>query len=440
MIGSKWLKIGLVTAFSFSTLMMGSPVQAAAPDLEAEAAILVDAETGKILYDENIDVILPPASMTKIMTEYLVHEAIAEGEIDWDDEVHISDTVRQLSLDSSLSNVPLRQDEVYTVKELYEAMAIYSANAATVALAEHISGSEKNFVDRMNAKAEEIGMGDYKFVNSSGLNNQSMKGHHPEGTGADEENMMSARATAILAYHLLKEYPEVLDTASIRKMTFKEGTEDYIEMENWNWMLPGSVFEYEGVDGLKTGYTDLAGNAFTSTAERDGLRLISVVMRTESREARFKETAKLLDYGFNDFQHVNVVEKGDTVEGYETIPVSKGKEDEVSVSAGADLTVLVEKGEEDSVTPVVTFNEDVLNEDGKIEAPMEKGEVIGTIAIEYEGEAAYLQDELQEKHHVPLVLDESVEKAGWFSLTLRSIGSFFGSVWDQAANFVKGIF
>ncbi len=438
--GIKWIKSGLIATLSFSFLMMGSPVKAAAPDLEAEAAILVEAETGKILYDENIDVILPPASMTKIMTEYLVHEAIDEGEISWEDEVHISDAVRQLSLDTSLSNVPLRQDEVYTVKELYEAMAIYSANAATVALAEHIAGSEANFVERMNAKAEEIGMEDYKFVNSSGLNNQSMKGHHPEGTGADEENMMSARATAILAYHLLNEYPEVLDTASIRTKTFKEGTEDYIEMENWNWMLPGSVFEYEGVDGLKTGYTDLAGNAFTSTAERDGLRLISVVMRTESREARFRETAKLLDYGFNDFEYVNVIEKGESVKGHETIPVSKGKVDEVSVSAGEDLSVLLEKGNEEGVSPVVTINEDLLNEDGEIEAPMEEGEVIGTIGVAYEEDVSYLQKELEAAHHIPLVLDEPVEKAGWFSLTIRSIGSFFGSVWDQAANFVKGIF
>nr|WP_322787598.1 D-alanyl-D-alanine carboxypeptidase family protein [Alteribacillus iranensis] len=437
----KRLKQGIVSSVLLS-LLIGSSGNALAeePDLEAEAAILVEAESGKIVYEDHIDVILPPASMTKIMTEFLVHEAVDQGEISWEDEVKISDKVRQLSLDTSLSNVPLRQDETYTVKELYEAMAIYSANGATIALAEHVAGSEAKFVERMNAKAEELGMENYKFVNSSGLNNQSMKGNHPSGTEADEENMMSARATAILTYHLLKNYPEVLDTASIREKTFKEGTEDYIEMQNWNWMLPGSVFAYEGVDGLKTGFTDLAGNAFTGTVERDGLRYISVVMRTESREARFQETAKLFDYGFDQFSQETVIKEGEQVEGHQTVSVIKGKEDEVSVTAGSDLQVLVEEGQEENLTPVVTINKELLTEEGELEAPLEKGETIGTIRVEGMTEEDYLHEKMTSNAEVPLVLEEDVEKAGWFALSLRGIGSFFGNMWENAATFVRGLF
>ncbi|WP_091586679.1 D-alanyl-D-alanine carboxypeptidase family protein [Alteribacillus bidgolensis] len=435
-----WIKKSVIFSVCISILFdSGHTVSAAEPELEADSAILVEAETGKIVYQNDIDLVLPPASMTKIMSEYLVHEAVNNGEISWDEEVDISDKVRQLSLDTALSNVPLRQDETYTVQELYEAMAIYSANGATVALAEHIAGSESNFVNTMNEKAEELDLEEYEFVNSTGLNNRSMNGAHPDGTEADAENMLSARATAILTYHLLNDYPEVLDTVSIVEKTFKEGTEDYIEMQNWNWMLPEGPMPYEGVDGLKTGFTDLAGNAFTGTAERNGLRFISVVMRTESREARFEETAKLLDYGFDDFTFEEVVAEGDQFEEQETVPVTKGKEDEVTVSAGESLSVLVEEGETENVNTVVSLDEELLNEEGQLEAPIESGTVIGTVTVEEEGNN-YLKDNMADNNQVPLVAEEDVEKAGWIALTFRGIGSFFGSVWSNAASFVRGLF
>ncbi|MFB4163654.1 serine hydrolase [Alteribacillus sp. JSM 102045] len=436
----KWIKTSIAAFLSLGLLFGGDKVVSGQePDLEADSAILVEAETGKIVYEDNIDLILPPASMTKIMSEYLVHEAVNNGDIAWDEEVEISDNVRQLSLDTTLSNVPLRQDETYTVQELYEALAIYSANAATVALAEHIAGSESNFVDMMNEKAEELEMKEYEFVNSTGLNNKSMNGAHPDGTEADAENMMSARATAILTYHLLKDYPEVLDTVSINEKTFKEDTEDYIEMQNWNWMLPDGPMPYEGVDGLKTGFTDLAGNAFTGTAEKDGLRYISVVMRTASRQARFEETAKLLDYGFDNYSFEELVAEGDHFKDQNTVPVTKGKENEVSVSAGDSLSVLVEEGESENVKAVVSLDEELLDEDGQLEAPVEAGEVVGTVTVEDEGNN-YLQETMADHNQVPLVVDKDVEKAGWLALTARSIGSFFGNVWDNAASFMRGLF
>ena len=185
--------------------------------------------------------------------------------VKWDQEYSVSDYAYQISQDRALSNVPLRADGTYSIKELYEAMTIYSANGATIGIAETIAGSESSFVKMMNEKAEELGLKDYKFVNSTGLNNHDLKGMHVAGD-AEEENIMSARSTAKLAYHLLNDYPDVLETTSIPKKVFREGTDDAINMENWNWMLPGLIFKYEGVDGLKTGTTDFAGYCFTGTA------------------------------------------------------------------------------------------------------------------------------------------------------------------------------
>ncbi len=286
----------IILAMVMVTTFLGKPQTAeAAFDLEAESAILVDAKTGKILFQKNIDQILPTASMTKMMSEYLILEAIDEGRISWDQQVPISDFVRSLSLQTALSNVPLRQDGTYTVKQLYESVAIYSANASTIAIAELIAGSETAFVKMMNDKAAELELEDYEFVNSTGLNNSDLQGNHPDGTGETAENMMSARATAKLAYSLLRDYPEVLETASIPMLDFQAGPDEVITMENWNWMLPGirPQHDYEGIDGLKTGYTSEAGNAFTGTAERNGMRFVSVVMRTNSRDARFAGNKKI---------------------------------------------------------------------------------------------------------------------------------------------------
>ncbi|MGY4688204.1 D-alanyl-D-alanine carboxypeptidase family protein [Salibacterium sp. K-3] len=416
-------------------------MQAAEPDLAAESAILVDADSGQILYSKKPDLILPPASMTKMMTEYLVNEAVAQGDTSWDAEVNVTSKAEEISQNNALSNVPLRQNRTYNVQELYEAMAIYSANGAAIALAEHVAGSESDFVDMMNSKAEELGMEEYEFVNSTGLNNASMDGLHPEGTDPDAENMMSARASAKLAYHLLDEHPDVLDTASITEKTFRENGAN-TSMDNWNWMLPGSMYgslDYEGVDGLKTGYTEMAGNAFTGTVEQNDTRFISVVMRTNSKMARFEETAKLYDYGYSNFSETEVVQEGESFEDASSFPVVNGKEDTVSASAGSSLSLLLEKGAAEELNTSVEINPDVLNENGELEAPVEAGAEIGTISPEGGSKPQYLLEESAAEQDVPLVLDEGVEKAGWFALTMRSIGGFFGNMWNSASNFVQGL-
>ncbi|WLD95297.1 D-alanyl-D-alanine carboxypeptidase family protein [Alkalihalobacillus sp. AL-G] len=421
----------------------------AAPDLQlkAEAAILVDAETGRILFEKNADKMLLPASMTKMMMEYLLFEAIEEGKITWDTPVTISDRAFKISHNSNLSNVWLRQDAnpAYTVKELFEAAAIYSANGATMALAEAIAGSEKNFVKMMNDKAKELGLKKYKFVNSTGLNNRDLKGMHPAG-GPEEMNQMSARATVKLAYHLLKDYPQVLDTASIPVKKFREGTPDENRMINWNWMIEGNPrqgYYYKGVDGLKTGSTDLAGYSITATAKRNGTRLISVVMKTASNPARFEESAKLLDYGYNNFMKKEVVKAGYTVEGKSTLPVIKGKEKKVEVQTTEPISTVMLTGEEKKYKPKATWNEKLLNGNGELTAPVKKGDQVGTLTLTYSGEGSnfgYITKEAEQKASVPIVAQADVEKANWFVLTMRGIGGFFSDIWTNVVDMVKGWF
>ncbi|WP_261134800.1 D-alanyl-D-alanine carboxypeptidase family protein [Bacillus sp. Marseille-Q3570] len=421
----------------------------AAPDLqmEAESAILLDAETGKILFEKNADLMLPPASMTKMMTEYLVLEAIENGEISWDTPVKISDRAHKVSQDSSLSNVWLRKDADpdYTIKELFEAAAIYSANGATMAIAETVAGSEANFVDMMNEKAKELGLEKYEFYNSTGLNNSDLKGEHPKGE-ADSMNMMSARDTAKLAYHLLNDYPEVLDTAKIPEKTFREGTDDANRMINWNWMIPGNPqgygLAYQGIDGLKTGSTELAGYSFTGTAQRNGMRLISVVMKADSYNSRFEETKKLLDYGFNNFQKQELVKANYEVKDKATLPVTKGKEKEVEVKATDALSAVIANGDEEKYKPKATWDKKALNDKGQLTAPIKKGDQVGTLSLAYSGkdDYGYISEAAKKKASVPIVAQADVEKANWFVLMMRGIGGFFGDIWSNVVNGIKGLF
>lgn len=407
--------------------------------LNVSAAILIDADSGKILYEQNADTPLGIASMTKMMTEYVLLDAIKEGSVTWDQQYRVNEYTYRLSQNRALSNVPLRADGTYTVRELYEAMVIYSANAATVAIAESVAGTETEFVKLMNKKAEEIGLEDYKFVNSTGLNNADLMGMQPVGTGPEDENVMPARSVAKLAYHLLKDYPEVLETASIPKKVFREGTDDAINMENWNFMLPGLVFEYEGVDGLKTGTTNLAGHCFTGTAVRNGNRLISVVMNAVNSEgvgsykARFDATKQLFDYGFGQFSKQEIVPEDFTVKGKESIKVIKGKEDTVSIKVKEPITMMVKSMEKDSYKPKLILEKESL------EAEVEKGTVVGKVVIEKTDGTDYGFIDGKELA-VDVVTAEDVKRSGAISLFFQGVGNFFGDIWDGITGFIGGIF
>ncbi|MBA9029361.1 D-alanyl-D-alanine carboxypeptidase family protein [Peribacillus huizhouensis] len=405
--------------------------------LKAEAAIILDGETGRILYEKNADKVLGIASMSKMMTEYIVLESIKNKKITWDQKVNINEYVHKLSKAPGLSNVGLTQGEDYTVKELYEAMAIFSGNAATVALAELISGSEKNFVGLMNKKAGELGLKDYKFVNSSGLNNSSLMGNIPAGN-ENEENVMTARDTATLAYRLITDFPEALEYSKIPRLKFRDGK----EYPNFNWMLPGLIYEYEGVDGLKTGSTDFAGFGHTATAIRDGQRYITVVMKSTSKTERFEDSIKLMNYAFGNFGKEELIPANYQVKGHKTIPVADGKENSVKIQSKEAITAVINHANKDNYQPELVIDEKKLNKDGKLEAPVKKGDVIGYLTVKSKDGTDYgFIDEAGAKTgKVDVVAAETVEKANWFVLSSRAIGGFFSDIWSSVSETVKGWF
>ncbi|TGV30743.1 D-alanyl-D-alanine carboxypeptidase, partial [Mesorhizobium sp. M00.F.Ca.ET.186.01.1.1] len=414
---------GLILSLAvFATAMGGAATKAdAAPaadlQLAAKSAILLEASTGKILYSMNPDASLPPASMSKMMAEYLVQEAIKEKKISWDEKVPVSEYAFYVARISDTSGVYLNLGESFTVRELYNAMAVVSANDATVLLAEKIAGSEANFVQMMNKKAAEFGMKNTSFVTSSGLPANELG---PYSVKTDQvENLMSARDSAILARNLIRDFPEALEVSKIPRFTFRPGSKNELKMANNNWMLPDLPNYYQGVDGLKTGYTQAAGNCFTGTAVRDNMRLISVVMGTDSKTKRFVETKKLYDYGFSNFKLTKQLDKNASVKGFETAPVKNGVELTVPAVTGSEVNVLTKIGGEAKFTPTVTFQD--------LNAPIKQGQVIGKLVLKEEGakDTDYLQPEDAAKAGVDVVASQEVEEASWIRLFFRSIIQFF---------------
>lgn len=436
-------KIGVV--FLAATLAMSSlvhgPVTAdaavAPPTVNANAAITIEESTGKILYGKNPDQLMGIASMTKMMDEYLLSEAVAKGKIAWDDKVTISDYAYEISQDRSLSNVPLRRGEQYTVEELYQAMAIYSANGAAIAIAEKIAGSEAKFVDMMNKKADELKLGEHKFVNVTGLNNADLKGKQQVGSATDE-NQMTARGVAKLAQHIIQDYPDVLKTSSIPKMKFRAGTSDQIDMTNWNWLLPGLIYARAGVDGLKTGTTDYAGQCLTATAVQDGMRVITVVMHANGGtsahdKTRFTETNKMLDFAFNNFKVMEVRKANTTIK--ETAKVNKGKEDTVALMTKDAVKLVVPK-----TTTELKLNEQITIDKKTLDAPVKKDTKVGTMTVQLKDGDTLGYVDGKKVDTINVVTKDNVDKANWFMLALYSIGDFFSGIWNYITDGVKGWF
>ncbi|EPD4909512.1 TPA: D-alanyl-D-alanine carboxypeptidase [Listeria innocua] len=413
---------------------------AEAPNVNANAAIAIEESTGKILYSKDADKLMGIASMTKMMDEYLLLEAIDKGQLKWDDKVTISEYAYKVSQDTSLSNVPLRLGEEYSVQELYEAMAIYSANGAAIAISEKIAGSEKEFVDLMNKKAEELKLGDHQFVNSTGLNNEDLKGDQQVG-GPTDENKMTARGMAKLAKHLIDDYPDVLKTASTTKKEFRKGTSDQIDMSNWNWLLPGLIYGRKGVDGLKTGTTDYAGMCLTATAVQDGMRVVTVVLHAngggkgEHTSARFDETNKMLDYAFNNFKVKEVQKAGSKVKNPSTIAVDKGKEDTVGLITKDAVKLVVPKNDnEPKLSTKVKLKEKTL------EAPVKKNTEVGEMEVSLkDGDKLGYLDGTQTEN-IKVLTAGDVEKANWFALSAQAVGSFFKGIGSYVSNGVQGWF
>ncbi|MGE1054676.1 D-alanyl-D-alanine carboxypeptidase family protein [Bacillus cereus] len=253
------------------------------PEINAKAAMIIDASDGDIIYQYNENEAFAPASMSKMMTAYLLLESIHNGKVRWEDPVKMSAKAAQ----TEGARIPVQVNDTLTVKDLYHALMIESANNSAVALAEHMAKSEKDFVQLMDAKAKQLKMSEYaKFANASGL-------QEPDGS----ETKMTAGDVAQLAYHLIKDYPEILEVTHLRQsqLAFNNinviSTNDMLNKNNKSLYI-------EGMDGLKTGFTDSAGYCFTGTAKQGDNRIITVVMGTSSKTKRFTETNKLMSYAF----------------------------------------------------------------------------------------------------------------------------------------------
>jgi serine-type D-Ala-D-Ala carboxypeptidase (penicillin-binding protein 5/6) len=393
--------------------------------LNLKSAVLIEPTTGEILLSMNADVALPPASMTKMMTEYLVAEAVKNGQLSWDHKVIVGENAsKQVG-----SRIFLAQGDEHTVEELYIAMAVGSANDATVALAEQVSGSELEFVELMNQTAQKMGMKTAYFVNSTGLDKADMPKKYRSTD--DKENMMSAMDAAILAKFIVTEHPDFNRFTTIQSYKFRE--RDTKPMINFNWMLEANksiqnfkAYAYEGLDGLKTGHTARAKYCFAGTAERDGMRLISVVMGADTEPHRFTETKKVLDFGFNNFEIKQVVAPKAVIAGNETVPVLKGKNKEVPVVTDEAVSFMVPKG---TTSPQIKTTVEI-NDPATLVAPIAPSAKVGKVTYSYQVEG---MSDVQQKT-VNLITAEEAEKAGWFKLFLRAIGDFFGDLFTGIKN------
>jgi D-alanyl-D-alanine carboxypeptidase (penicillin-binding protein 5/6) len=375
------------------TLVLTAPgalAQTPAADADASApaaltgdfksAVVMDADTGLILVAHEDRARRQPASMLKMMTELLVLESIAEGDLKFDDPVKVSAKASKMGG----SQVYLKHNEVFSVEELLHALAIHSANDAAVALAEHLAGSTEAFVDLMNMRAADMGMTDSKFATVHGL---------PPGW-KQEPDLTSARDMAILGRELVR-YPHALEWASTKTAPFRDGE---FTLYNPNKL----VGTYRGLDGIKTGYTGPAGFCVTASAVQKGKRLISVVMGCTTDKARATESTRLLTYGFNMYQQVPVIATaGESLGG--SIKVKGGKKKTVEIAYGEALTVSIPRNREQDLKIETRIQEPV-------EAPLAKGVEIGRAVVTLDG---------VELGSVPLVTAFEVAKGNWLNRLLN---------------------
>ncbi|HLU23788.1 MAG TPA: D-alanyl-D-alanine carboxypeptidase family protein [Bacillaceae bacterium] len=350
---------------------------------DSKSAILIERDTGTILYDKNIHEKLPPASMTKIMTMLLIMEAIDSGKLSYDEKVTTSENAASMGG----SQIFLEPGEEMTVKELLMAIALASANDASVALAEKIAGSEEAFVAMMNDKVKELGLENTQFKNTNGL---SAEGHYS-----------SAYDIAMMAKELLK-YEEITEFTKMYESYLREDTEKEFWLVNTNKL----VKFYPGVDGLKTGFTRDAMYCLTATAKKDNMRVIAVVFGAPTSKSRNAQISKMLDFSFSQYATHPVHKKGESLG---TVKVSKGAEKKVEAVTDEPISVLTKKGEKlDKLTKDIEL-------DKSLKAPIKKGDKVGTLIIK-NNEKVLVE--------TPLYAKNDVEKAKWWQLFKRSFGLF----------------
>ena len=355
-------------------------------NLSVESAILIEEDTGTILYTKNEHTKLRPASVTKVMTLLLIMEALDEGKITLNDKVPCSAKANSMGG----SQIWLDQTEELTVHEMLKAICGVSANDCTVAMAEFLSGSEEAFVEKMNARAKELGMNDTTYKNSHGID--------------EEGHLTSAYDIAILSRELSKNHPKIHEYTKIWMDTLRDGKSQLV---NTNKL----VRFYSGCTGLKTGSTSLAGFNLSATATRNDLKLIAVVMKGENSQKRFDDAKTLLDYGFANYSSKQLCKRGDILT---KIPIEKAKKKEAEIIIGEDKYALVGKGSGNEI-----LTETIMQE--KISAPLEYNDKVGEIVYK-------LNDE--EIARVSLMTNEKIDRKNvidfnneivdlWFTLGRR---------------------
>lgn len=389
--------------------------------IQAKAAIAIDSDTGKFFYEQDATTPLHIASTTKLLSIYIIYDQIRTGKLSMTDQVTISAETSALSQNWQLSNVLLYEGQSYSVKNLIEAGFLESANAAVMALAEKVAGSEAAFVNLMRAQLTTWGITDGTIVTSTGLNNAFLGDNRYPGSGAEEENQLSAKDLAIVARHLLQDFPEVLQITSQSQLTFAEPTDENLELENTNQMLAGMAVATDGVDGLKTGTTDLAGACFVGTVKRGDTRLITVVLDVPDATgiARFTETARMMEWVYSQWQQQTIDGATLTLPKRQTISVKDGKQLKVAVGLDNEVTVWVKKGmDATNITVTPTFTK------MSVTAPVKKGKQVGTAVIRLtEDTLGYLDQTQQPK--TTIVVQKAVRKANSFELGWRKVKNFF---------------
>lgn len=350
-------------------------------DLSCESAILISQDTGEVLYEHNAHEKLRPASVTKVMTILLIMEEIDSGRLSYSDKISCSEKASSMGG----SQIWLDTREELTVDEMLKAICVVSANDCTVAMAEHIAGSEEMFVNRMNERAKELGMNDTTFKNCHGIDED---GHET-----------SSYDIALMSRELLRNHPSITKYTTIGLDSLRDGKS---ELVNTNKLIRN----YQGATGLKTGSTSLALFNLSASATRDDLSLIAVIMRAPSTKERFSCARKLLDYGFSTFKYKKFAEKDVEVMN---VPINKGVVSEASVKYADTSGKIMNKKSEGNVEQEIIINDNVS-------APIEAGQVLGKVEFRVDGEAVASVD---------LVAENDVAKLNIFTMGKRILKKWF---------------
>lgn len=404
-----------LTLLTMFTLFLGiTPVLAEDFSVAAKHAIAVEVSTGKVLYEQDAQTPASIASISKLLSVYLVYEALEKGEIQLDTMVDISDYPYSLTANTELSNVNL-DARSYSVSDLLNASLITSSNSAIIALAEKIAGSEAAFVDKMKAKVAEWGITDATIVNTSGLDNSDLGENIYPGSKPDDSNQFSALDVAIIARHLILDYPQVLNITSLNAYDF--GGYTYYST---NQMLSEGTHARGGVDGLKTGTSNSAGSSFVATTTQANMRIITVVLNATdgltNSDNRFVETNNLMNYVYNNYSTITLVKKGEAFEN-SSVKLFNGTKASSPAVATADLLAIQKNTSEQPVTATFTSNQT------EFDAPITSGTVVGQLKIvdnDLIG-VGYLDNIVQIDMVIPTTIKTAPWPVSWWNQFVRYV-------------------